>query len=36
LLRGLVCAGGATGVRDPAEISELAIELLGVGRLPSV
>ncbi|MGY3610606.1 MULTISPECIES: hypothetical protein [unclassified Bradyrhizobium] len=27
---------GATGVRDPAEISKLAIEQLGIGRPPSI
>lgn len=27
---------GATGVRDPAEISRLAVEQLGVGEPPSV
>jgi hypothetical protein len=27
---------GATGVRDPAEISKLAVEQLGVGEPPSV
>ncbi|UPJ47992.1 hypothetical protein IVB30_33345 [Bradyrhizobium sp. 200] len=27
---------GATGVRDPAEISKLAIEQLGIGRPPLV
>jgi hypothetical protein len=27
---------GAADVRDPAEISKLAVEQLGVGRLPSV
>ncbi|MFB9262239.1 hypothetical protein ACFFWD_03495 [Bradyrhizobium erythrophlei] len=27
---------GATGVRDPAEISRIAVEQLGIGRPPSV